>query len=44
MIVTINGIQVAIDLIIEPNVEGLIIDLSGDKNGLSLLGDTGNCC
>ncbi|AGX02205.1 hypothetical protein B14911_19535 [Bacillus sp. NRRL B-14911] len=34
----------AIDPIIEPNVEDLVLDLSGDKKGLVLLGNTGNCC
>jgi hypothetical protein len=40
----INEILVAIDPIIEPNTEDLVLDLSGDKSCLSLLGNTGNCC
>jgi hypothetical protein len=44
IIVTINEIQVAIDPVIKPNTEDLILDLSGDKTGLVLLGNTGNCC
>lgn len=42
--VTINEILVAIDPRIEPNTEDLVLDISGDKKGLSLLGETGNCC
>lgn len=42
--VTINEIAVAIDPMIESNIEDLVLDLSGDKTGLSLLGNTGNCC
>ena len=43
-ITTINEIVVAIDPMIEPNTKDLILDISGDKKGLSLLGNTGNCC
>ncbi|MBM6617125.1 hypothetical protein [Bacillus suaedaesalsae] len=43
-IVIINEIKVAIDPMIKENVEGLTLDISGDGQGLSLLGDTGNCC
>lgn len=41
---TINDILVAVDPQIEPNIEDLTLDISGDKKGLSLLGETGNCC
>ncbi|WML49713.1 hypothetical protein RCG23_07115 [Neobacillus sp. PS3-34] len=43
---TINEIQVAIDPIIEPNTEGLVLDISGEKTrpGLVMLGNTGHCC
>lgn len=41
---TINEILVAIDPKIEPNTKDLVLDISGDKKSLSLLGETGNCC
>lgn len=44
IIVTINEITVAIDPIIEPNIEGLTLDRSGDGKGISLIGNTGACC
>ncbi|WP_246939372.1 hypothetical protein [Bacillus pinisoli] len=43
-ILTINDTTVAIEPRIKQNTEGLVLDLSGDKSGLSLIGDTGNCC
>ena len=44
IIVTINDIKVAIDPIIEPNTEDLILDRSGNGQGISMIGNTGRCC
>jgi hypothetical protein len=44
IIVTINEIKVAIDPKIKPNTEDLILDRSGNGKGISMLGNTGNCC
>lgn len=44
IIETINDITVAIDPTIKSNTVDLTVDISGDKKGLALLGDTGNCC
>jgi HesB-like selenoprotein len=44
IIVTINEIQVAIDPMIEPNIEDLILDRSGNGKGISMIGNTGRCC
>ncbi|WP_338452862.1 hypothetical protein R4Z09_13945 [Niallia oryzisoli] len=41
---TINEIKVAIDPFIEQNTEDLILDRSGDGKGISMLGNTGQCC
>ncbi|WP_456275276.1 hypothetical protein [Bacillus sp. AK128] len=41
---TINEVVVAIEPQIKPNINDLVLDLSGDKQGLSLIGETGNCC
>ncbi|MEC1523354.1 hypothetical protein P9D43_15220 [Neobacillus niacini] len=40
---TINEIKVAIDPIIEPNTENLILDRSGNGQGISMIGNTGRC-
>lgn len=44
IIVNINDINVAIDPRIKPNTQDLILDRSGNGKGISLIGDTGNCC
>ncbi|MFD0824717.1 hypothetical protein ACT8ZR_03520 [Neobacillus sp. M.A.Huq-85] len=44
MIVMINDIKVAIDPIIEPNTEDLILDRSGNGKGITMIGNTGRCC
>ncbi|MBM7663025.1 hypothetical protein JOC85_003851 [Bacillus mesophilus] len=43
-VLTINEVLVAIEPKIKPNTDDLVLDLSGDKQGLSLMGNTGNCC
>ena len=44
IIVNINDINVAIDPRIKPNTQDLILDRSGNGKGISMIGDTGNCC
>lgn len=44
IIVVINEIKVAIAPIIEPNTEDLMLDLSGNGQGISMIGSTGRCC
>ncbi|OMF57047.1 Fe-S cluster assembly protein HesB [Paenibacillus sp. FSL R5-0490] len=44
IIVTINEIKVAIDPIIEPNTEDLVLERSGNGSGISMIGNTGRCC
>ncbi|WP_409300132.1 hypothetical protein [Peribacillus sp. SCS-155] len=44
IIITVNEIQVAIDPMIEASTGDLILDVSGDGEGFSLLGNAGNCC
>jgi len=43
-VVTINEIQVAIDIMIEDHIEGLILGLNEERNAFVLVGNENDCC